>query len=143
MARLSKTEALYNAILDSETASQSEKLEAARLLDAHRKNKGAVKRHGKLKKMLGLKAKDRIKGAVLRTSSDVDLLSKERRGMFTKVLELEKQAEPTPDDLKRVELGKNPTPENLAELTALISQASRKKLAQELVTEVSTAKTRR
>jgi len=58
MARLSKTETTYNEILDNPAATLDQKLEASRLLDAHRKQKGARERFGKARKILGLKVRD-------------------------------------------------------------------------------------
>lgn len=63
MARLSKTEALYNAILDNPMAPESDKLKAAMALDAYRKQKGHRDRHGKAKKLLGLKPRQSVREA--------------------------------------------------------------------------------
>jgi hypothetical protein len=58
MARLSKTEATYNDILNNPAATVDQRLEASRLLDAHRKQKVVRERFSKSRKLLGLKVRD-------------------------------------------------------------------------------------
>src|SRR5215831_18923707 len=58
MARLSKTESVYNAILDDPKSTTEQKLEASRLLDGYRKQKGARQRFGKARKLLGIAVRD-------------------------------------------------------------------------------------
>ena len=58
MARPTETERVYLDVINSQTATTGEKLQASIALDAHRKQKVVRERFSKSRKLLGLKVKD-------------------------------------------------------------------------------------